>query len=136
MEERLECASRIYEQYDMIEDCIGKIHAKRPPPWAARFVCLWETAFHTAPQKMTGMHRCSPTAFLNRRLVCTQTGEDMGRVVRVHRRVSGKHKGKLQGLVTDRIMEVAHHPRWFVAFFNVRRDRLESKFVHGTFGVV
>lgn len=69
------------------------------------------------------------------RLVCIETGEDMGEVVKTQIRTSGRHKGAVQGITTDRVMEVRYHPRNFVAFFVLSRQRFESKFIPGTFKV-
>jgi hypothetical protein len=70
------------------------------------------------------------------RLRHVETNEDFGRVTRITRRVSGRFKGQVQAITTDREMAVRLAPRMFVAFRNASRGTLESKFVHGTFRVV
>lgn len=65
------------------------------------------------------------------RVVCVETGEDFGRVLRVTRRVSGKYKGGIQAVTTDRVMRVRHHPNRFVAFFVASRGIYRSRFVRG-----
>lgn len=69
------------------------------------------------------------------RVVCVETGEDFGSVTCITKRVSGKHKGSMQAVTTDRIMEVRYYPKQFVAFYNMSRGIYESKFVKGTFKI-
>ena len=69
-------------------------------------------------------------------VVCIETGESFGSIVQTTRRVSGRHRGTIQAVTTDRVMEVRSYPKRFVAFYNISQQRFESKFVTGTFKVV
>lgn len=72
------------------------------------------------------------------RVVCVETGEDFGGVAYVTKRVSGKYRGGIQAVTTDRIMNVRHRPNRFVAFFVASRGIYRSRFVkrHLSFKVV
>ena len=70
------------------------------------------------------------------RVISVDTGEDMGRVTQITYRVSGKYKGHIQGVTTEKYMNVMYHPKMFVAFYVASQGRFESKFVHGHFKIV
>ena len=65
------------------------------------------------------------------RLYCKETREDMGHVLRIFYRTSGRHKGTIQGVQTDLVMEGRRPPNSFVAFFCIRKREFRSKFLHG-----
>lgn len=70
------------------------------------------------------------------RMMCVETNEDFGSVTCITYRVSGKHKGSIQAVTTDRIMQVRYSPNRFVAFYNASNNIYESKFVKGTFRLI
>ena len=70
------------------------------------------------------------------RVFAVDTGEDMGRVTCITYRVSGKYRGHIQGVTTDKIMNVPHYPKAFVAFWVASKNQFESKFLHGKFHII
>lgn len=69
-------------------------------------------------------------------MMCVETKEDFGSVTSITYRISGKYKGSVQAVTTDRIMQVRHFPNRFVAFHNASHNIYESKFVKGTFRLI
>lgn len=68
------------------------------------------------------------------RVVHDLTGDDFGTVVGVRYRVSGRHRGCVQAITTDRVMRTKPAYR-FVAFYVATTGTFRSRFLRGTFSI-